>query len=116
MESPRLINATLENQTPLDPSRSTLPSTLTGDRVLIDPIPPDQYLSAEAKIERPVGYKDPYYKGTIMNIGGSEYGMKIPESHKPGLVVFYYHQQALDFIINKKTYHLVRCSDIIAFP
>ncbi|MGC3945336.1 MAG: co-chaperone GroES family protein [Chryseolinea sp.] len=105
-------NVSLGNATELDPAKSTLPLILLGDRVLIDPIAPDQYLSEAAKISRPVDFKDPYSRGVIMNIGGSEYGQEIPASLKPGVKVNYYHQSAIDFEIDKKKYHMVRASDI----
>jgi len=111
-QSRTIDGVSLVSNAPLDLERSTLPVILTGDRVLIDPIPPEEYLSEKIRLTRPVNYKDPFYRGIVMNIGAGEYGHDIPVSLKPGVTVNYYHQAAIDFINDGKTYHMVRASDV----
>lgn len=106
---------TIENGLPVDPEKSLLPIQFVGDRVLIEPFKPDEYLSEEAKIARPVDFKEPYYKGRLMCVGGGEYGTSIPQHMKTDLIVLYWHQQAIDYVVNKKTYHMVRASDVFAY-
>lgn len=114
--SKHIGGVTLVNNLKLDPEKSTLPLQFMGDRVLIEPIPPDKYLSEKAKLLRPANFVEPFYRGIIMNVGGSEYGQNIPPSLKPGIIVNYYHQSALDWTIegDDKKYHLVRSSDVFA--
>ncbi|MEJ7644300.1 MAG: co-chaperone GroES family protein [Chryseolinea sp.] len=108
--------ATVENGLPVNPEKSLLPIQFVGDRVLIEPFDPDEYLSEASKMAKPVGYVEPYYKGRLMSIGGGEYGAEIPPHMKVGLTVLYWHQQAIDFEVNKITYHMVRVSDVFAYP
>ena len=106
---------TPENGLPVDPEKSVLAIQLVGDRVLIDPFDPDEYLSEAEKIAKPVGFKEPHYKGKVMTIGDGEYGTLIAKSLKIGLIVLYWHQQAVDFKIDNKTYHMVRASDVFGY-
>jgi len=93
-----------------DTLRSTLPFDLAGDRLLVDPDPFDENF-ADTGLKKPVDYKEPYSCGTIFNVGDDSYGQVIPPRQKPGVKVFYWHQQAVPFIYEKKTYHLIRTSD-----
>ena len=111
-KSKTIDNVTLISQLPLDSDRCTLPVLLTGDRVLIQPIPPSEYLSEQIRLSKPANFKEPFMRGILLNIGGGEYGQEIPVSLKVGVTVNYYHQSAIDFIVDEKTYHMVRAVDV----
>ena len=113
-KSKTINNVTLISQLVLDSDRCTLPLLLTGDRALVDPIPPSEYLSEEIRLSKPANFKEPFMRGVVMNLGGGEYGQEIPPCLKKGVTVNYYHQSAIDFIVDDKTYHMVRAVDIFA--
>jgi co-chaperonin GroES (HSP10) len=103
------------NKLPVNPEKSALPIQIVGDRVLIDPLEAEEFLSQDAGIARPATMKEDFKKGVIMSIGGGEYGTTIPSSLKVGMTVHYWHQGALDMTFDKKKYHLVRSSDIFMY-
>lgn len=113
--SPREIQVkTLVNGVDINADQSFIPLRLFGDRCLIEPIEPEKMLSEVANIAKPVDMKEPYRKGIIISVGGGEYGTTVPAELKVGLQVNYYHQQEVDFTVDKKVYKLIRISDVFA--
>jgi co-chaperonin GroES (HSP10) len=115
MSDSKTIQVTPINKITLDPERSLLPIQMVGDRIIIDPIRADEFLSKELNIRKSLDAKEDFLKGIVMCIGGGEYGVNIPASLKTGMTVLYWHQSAINYVVDKKVYHLVRVSDAFAY-
>ena len=104
---------TTESKVPLDPKKTKLPILLLADRAMIKWHQPSKELG-ESGLIKPGNIKEDFSKGEIYSLGmGTVVNPLLPEMCV-GLIVNYYHQQAIDYIIDKETYHLVRFSDIFA--
>lgn len=125
----RTVQFTEINKLEINPEQSLVPLLIVGDRVLIEPIAPDKYLNAsneevnndpeaiktKAIIEKAITAKEPFMRGVVKSFGGGEYGTSVPKSLAVGLTVNYWHQQAIEYVVDKKPYHMVRVSDIFMY-
>lgn len=109
------VNIDVAHENGSHSSYSNLPIQLVGDRILIEPSAPSEYLDEEEKIKKPVDFKEDYRRGVVVSVGGGEYGTSIPMKMVPGVAVCYWHQHAINYNVGKNTYHLVRASDVWAY-
>jgi len=125
----KTILVTAVNRLPVDPEQSLLPLQMVGDRVLIEPIEvsdtlteisvegdvKDQLNTEKIKLSKAVNAKEEFLEGVIKSFGGGEFGCQIPAHMKPGLHVCYWHNNKIDFVVEKKVYHMVHVSNVFCY-
>lgn len=109
---------TLVSKVQINPELSLVPIIMHGDRALIEPLEIDKALSAKVPLVKSAQHKEAYRRGILVSKSAGEYGIEIPESLTLGRTVEYWHEQAIEYVIgegdDKKTYHMVRVSEIFA--
>lgn len=109
---------TLVSKVAINPELSTVPIILHGDRALIEPLEVDKKLSEKANLVKTVNHKESFRTGVLVSKSAGEYGIEIPKTLILGTTVNYFHEQAIEYILGegdeRKTYHLVRISEILA--
>jgi len=112
------VTETLVSKAPVNPELSSVPINFHGDRALINPLEIEKTLSDKVPIVKSTQHKEPFRKGILVSISAGEYGIEIPKSLRLGDTVQYFHEQAIEYILgssdDKKVYHLVRISEILA--